>query len=74
MIPVILTGIIAVLYAVFHKPREITYLSPEAFDYKMREIEEIRLDTLALCTSQLDIDKINDKYDSEKEQYKVRRR
>ena len=66
MIPVLLTGIVAILYAIFHKPKEkiqITYLSPEALDIKHQEIESIRLDSLMRSYTQEDVDRANEQCD-----------
>jgi hypothetical protein len=61
------------LYARNYKPKQITYLSPEALNEKHIEIESIRLEALNKAYTQVDIDCANEDCDALYELYKLRR-
>lgn len=65
----------AIIYCfLIYKPKQVTYLSPEALSNKRAEIESIRLDAIEKAYSQEDIDDANEKCDALYELYKLKRR
>jgi hypothetical protein len=60
--------------AILHKPKRITYLSPEALDTKRQEIEAIRLDSISRAYTQEDIDRANEECDRLNGMYQLKRR
>ncbi len=73
LILLLIVGVPVSIKLITYKPKEITYLSPEAFDMKMRELEAVRLDSIDRANSQEDIDNANATLDTLKSCYKIRR-
>lgn len=57
-----------------YKPKQITYLSPEALSDKRVQIESIRLEAIDKAYTQEDIDRANKDCDALYELYKLKRR
>jgi hypothetical protein len=67
-------GIPAVIFLAVHKPKPVTYLSPAAYDEQMINLEFLRRNAIEAATSQVQVDKVNESYDSQEAQYRIRRK
>ncbi len=56
-----------------YKPKRITYLSPEAFDFKMKQLEFDQASEIENAESPMEIDNINGNYDVMRNHYQIRR-
>jgi hypothetical protein len=69
---VVIASVIALPVAIAHEPKNYVYLSPDAYEYQMTNLEFLRRNAVEASTSQLEIDEVNGRYDHQESKFKIK--